>query len=66
MKKEFLARFLVIFLVCGAMGAVVAARQLAVRDAVTLHGEMADSGGWTPEVIRGSGWQAPTSTPDLG
>jgi len=51
MKKEYLARLLVILLVCGVMGAAVPARQLAAQDAVNLHGEMADSGGWTPEVI---------------
>ncbi len=51
MKAEKLARLLLITLVVGLLGAVAAARRLERREYIELHGQMAETGGWTPDVI---------------
>jgi cytochrome c oxidase subunit 2 len=51
MKSERFAKILVIVLIVAVAAGVVVARLNSLRDAVELHGQMAEEGGWKPEVI---------------
>jgi len=52
MKAEKLARVLLITLVVGVFVAAVAARWMERREYIELHGQMAETGGWIPDVIQ--------------
>lgn len=51
MKAEYFARGLLIILLVGIFGVIAAARRLERRDHIELHAQMAETGGWTPDVI---------------
>lgn len=50
MRKEWVARLIVLVLVLAAISIPMVARQMRSRD-VVMHARMAETGGWTPENL---------------
>lgn len=51
-KSEHVARIFIILLVFGSFVAVISARIAGKQGALDMHGRMAETGGWTPDVIQ--------------